>query len=286
MTAGRYLVREQNEGRFSLPPEHAAVLVDQDHASFALPFVCFIPNLAGALPQIENAFRSGGGVPFEAYDGSAPDLIAQNNRSMFINDYVDKWLPALPDVVERLEAGGRVIEVGCGPGWSSIALAKGFPEARIDAVDVDPACVEEARRNAKLAGVNDQLQFYCSAIEQLSLGNCYDLVTAFECIHMMAYPLRALQVMGRLVSSDGAVLIAEKAVEDTLEKNCNFIGHFSYNLSVLHCLPEGMLFSDTAGTGGLMGHSKLEGYALEAGFTKVQVLPIENAFLRFYRLTA
>ncbi len=107
MTAGRYLVREQNEGRFSLPPEHAAVLVDQDHASFALPFVSFIPNLAGALPQIENAFRSGGGVPFEAYEGSAPDLIAQNNRSMFINDYVDKWLPALPDVVERLESDAQ-----------------------------------------------------------------------------------------------------------------------------------------------------------------------------------
>ncbi len=286
MTAGGYIVQQSIEGPFSLPPEHAAVLADHDHALFALPFVCFIPNLAGALPQLEDAFRTGGGVPFEAYGGGAREVIEESNRTMFINDYVKKWLPMLPDIAERLEAGGRVVEVGCGAGWSSIALAKGFPRARIDAIDADPASIEEARCNAKQAGVSAQIRFICSAIEGVSMRNGYDLVTAFECIHMMAHPVQALRVMRRLVSSNGAVLVAEKAVEDTLEENCSFIGHLSYNLSVLHCLPQAMLFQDTAGTGGLLGPSKLERYSGDAGFSKIETLPIENSLLRFYRLTS
>ena len=192
MTAGGYLVQEPKEKGFSLPPEHSAVLVDDNHPSYALPFVCFIPNLAGVLPLRENAFRSGGGVSFEAYGGGAREVIGQSNRSMFFHDYVDKWMPTLPDISERLKAGGRVVEVGCGVGWSSIALAKGFPGAKIDAVDIDSMSVEEARHNAKQAGVSNQIKFHCSPIERVPLGDRYDLVTAFECIHMMAHPVQSL----------------------------------------------------------------------------------------------
>jgi SAM-dependent methyltransferase len=285
MTAGGYLVQEPTE-RYSLPLEHAAVLVDHDDASFAMPFVCFIPALAGVLPKLEDAFRSGEGVPIENYDEGSREAIGQGNRSLFISEYVDKWLPKLPDVVERLKAGGKAVDVGCGAGWSSIALAKKFPDVRIDAVDPDFAAIKQARRNANQEGVTDQIRFYCSTIERAPLGSRYDLVTAFDCLHMMAYPVQALKVMRRLISFDGAVLIAEKAVGDTLESNGNLLGHMSYNLSVLHCLPLAMDFPETAAIGAVMGFSKLKGYATQSGFSKVEVLPIENRLLRFYRLAA
>jgi 2-polyprenyl-3-methyl-5-hydroxy-6-metoxy-1,4-benzoquinol methylase len=199
--------------------------------------------------------------------------------------YVSKWIPALPDIESRLKNGGRVAEVGCGIGWSAVALAKGFPKARIDAIDPDEASVKEARRNAEESGVASQVTFHQATIEEASCQAPYDLVTAFECLHDMAYPVAALQRMRELAAPNGAVLIADEAVEDTLEDNCNFMGHLFYNFSVLHCLPQAMVYPNAAGTGTVITPSTVKKYATEAGFARVDILPIENPMFRFYRLT-
>jgi len=285
MVVGDYLEHEAATGRFSLAPEQAAVFLDRDSPTYIAPFLCWTPSLAGILTPLMEAFRSGGGVPYEAYGADALEAIGMGNRSMFVNDYVARWMPAMPDIEARLQAGGRVAEIGCGVGWSSISLAQGFPNTRIDAVDLDAASIEQAQRNAQQAGVGDRIVFHLSSAEEAPMHGPYDLVTAFECLHDMAYPVKALRRMHELAAPNGVVLIADEAVGDSLEENHNFLGHWNYNFSVLHCLPQAMVFPGAAGTGTVMSPSTLRAYAQEAGFARVDVLPIENPFWRFYRLT-
>jgi SAM-dependent methyltransferase len=180
------------------------------------PFMCFIPSLAGVLEALMQAFRTGGGVPYAAYGSDTCDAIGEGNRPMFVHDYVSKWIPAMPDIQVRLEEGGHVVDIGCGRGWSSISLAGGFPNTRIDAVDMDAASIAEARLNAAQAGVTDRITFHSVAVEEATLPGPYDLVTALECIHDMPYPVQALRRMRELAAADGVVLIADEAVGDSL----------------------------------------------------------------------
>jgi 2-polyprenyl-3-methyl-5-hydroxy-6-metoxy-1,4-benzoquinol methylase len=187
--------------------------------------------------------------------------------------------------VKRLEVGARVADIGCGLGWSSIALAGAFPKTRIDALDVDEASITEARRQAAAAGVADRITFHRAAAEDAPVRGPYDLVTAFECLHDMPYPVRALRGMRELAGPGGTVLVADEAVGDTLDENRSFVGRLNYNFSVLHCLPQALVFPDAAGTGTVIRPSTLRRYAEEAGFSRVETLPIDNPLWRFYRLT-
>jgi len=133
--------------------------------------------------------------------------------------------------------------------------------------------------------LDGQVKFHRSAAEDAKLEGPYDLVTVFECLHDMAYPVKALSKIREITAKDGAVFIADEAVSDNLSDNYNIIGRYNYNCSVLHCLPQSMVFPDSAAIGTIMGPEKLRKFASVAGFRKVDILPIENLLWRFYRLT-
>lgn len=285
MYVGDYLEYDAATEKFSLSPEHAAVLLEETHPSFNASGVFAVPSVAGILPLLADAFQNGGGVPYEAYGEGMRGNISTGNRPMYANDYASKWIPALPDVHEKLLAGGRVAEIGCGEGWSSITLAQGFPTTRVDGVDIDAESIATAKKNAHAQGVADRVLFHLASAEHRPLQGSYDLVTAFECLHDMAYPVEVLKMMRELASPGGTVLIADELAGDSLEENHNFLGQYFYNWSVLHCLPQAMVFPDAASTGTVMRPSVLRHYARQAGFSRVDVLPIENPVWRFYRLT-
>lgn len=285
MYAGEYIEYDLATETFSITPEHAAVLLDETHPAYNAGSVYAIPEVAGILPRLADAFQNGGGVPYEAYGDGMRESISKGNRPLFVNDYVSKWIPAMPDVEQKLRAGARVADIGCGEGWSSISLAQSFPTIEIDAVDVDAASIDAAKRIAQAHGVAERVQFHLASAEQQPLSGSYDLVTAFECLHDMAYPVEILRIMRALALSDGAVLIADEAAGDSLEANRNFLGHYFYNWSVLHCLPQSLVMPNAAGTGTVLRPSVLKRYAREAGFSRVDILPIENEIWRFYRLT-
>jgi ubiquinone/menaquinone biosynthesis C-methylase UbiE len=286
MAVSGYLDYSSVGGSFSLSDEHRAVLVEQEHPSYITPFTQWIPSFAGILAHLMEAFRTGGGVDYELYGQDTLDAIGLGNRPMFANDYVNYWLPAMPDVQIKLEQGGKVAEVGAGVGWSSISLARGFPRVKIDSVDIDAESIQQARTNVEKSGLSDRITFHHSPIERVELAGPYDLVTAFECLHDMAYPIEALEKMRCLAGSKGTVLIADEAAGDSIEENCNFLGQLFYNFSVLHCLTQAMVFPEAAGTGTAIHPSTVREYARAAGFKEVEILPIENPFWRFYRLTA
>lgn len=284
MAAGEYLDYAPRDSTFSLSPEHAVVFTDPDHPSSGMGVFGWLSSFTNILPKLMEAFRTGAGVPYEEYGIDMVNGQGLFTRPMFIRDYVETWIPAMPDIQSRLQAGGRVAEVGCGIGWSAIAVARAFPNIQVDGIDPDEVSLVEARKLVAEAGVSDQITFHSTTVENAPVRGPYDLVTAFECLHDMPYPVQALARMRELAAPNGAVLIADEAVGETLEENTNFMGHLFYNFSVLHCLPQAMGFPGSAQTGTVIKPSTIRRYAEEAGFSGVDVLDIENPQFRFYRL--
>jgi len=284
MAVGGYLNHDSATGNFSLPAEHAEVLTKPDGPWSAIGVLGWLSSFGTLIPQLVQAFRSGGGIPYEEYGLEMVTAQGMGTRPMFVNDYASRWIPTIPDIEAKLKQGGRVAEVGCGIGWSSIALAKGFSNVTIDGIDPDELSIIEAKRFAEEEGLSERINFHVSTVEEAAITGPYQLITAIECLHDMPYPVQALQRMRELVDTDGAVLVADEKVGDTLEENMNFLGHFLYNFSVLHCLPQAMGFPDSAATGTVLKPSILSKYADQAGYKRVEILPIDNPQFRFYRL--
>lgn len=272
--------------RFSLPPGHHEVLANGDSLSFLTPLALGVASLAQALPKVLEAFRTGGGVPFEAYGADIRHFISRINRPMFLNLLASEWFPKVPGLVERLAADppARVADVGCGTGWSSIAIALGFPPAQVVGLDLDEASIAEARANASASGVADRLRFDVRDAADPGLAGSFDLVCAFETIHDMCDPVGALHAMRSLRSDQATVLVADERVADSFTTAADDVERFQFGWSALHCLPTALTAPPAAGTGTVMRMPILRKYALAAGFSDVEVLPIENDFWRFYRL--
>ncbi len=272
--------------RFGLSDAHAEVLLDSDSLSYMLPVALGVVGVAHALPQVLDAFRAGRGVPYEAYGGDLRDFISRINRPMFLNLLVQEWFPAVPGLVERLQGDppARVVDVGCGTGWSSIAIARGFPKATVVGLDLDRASIEEARANAEASGVADRTTFEVRNAADASLNGGFDLVCAFETIHDMTDPVGALRAMRSLRAQGGTVLVADERVADEFTTDVDDAERFQWGWSALHCLPCALTEPPATGTGTIMRTSTLRGYAHAAGFADVEVLPIEHDLWRFYRL--
>src|SRR5690606_42057544 len=133
--------------------------------------------------------------------------------------------------------------------------------------------------------LENRISLHHSLMEKSEFKEKYDLVMTFESIHDMPYPVEALRKMRKIVSSDGAVLIGDVSMKDTLEEKNDFAGKLYYNFSVLLCLPQSMNHTNSVSTGAAMTSSTFKKYAIESGFSKVDVLPIEHFLWKFYRLT-
>src|SRR6266540_3684534 len=147
--------------RYRLPAGHAEVLLDRDSPYHVAPVAIMLAGVARVLPELLEAYRTGGGVPYAAYGPQIRRGIAAANRPMFLHELASAWLPAVPDIDRRLRTAppSRVLDLGCGLGASSIALARAYPRARVVGVDLDEASVTEARAEAAEAGVADRVTF-------------------------------------------------------------------------------------------------------------------------------
>jgi 2-polyprenyl-3-methyl-5-hydroxy-6-metoxy-1,4-benzoquinol methylase len=271
---------------YGLSPGHAEVLLNPDSLNYLVPIVWAIPGLAATLPALFKAYRDGGGVPYKDYGAEFRNSIASLNRPMFKNQLGTEWIPAMADVDRRLHADppARVADVGCGSGWSSIAIAQAYPKVRVDGFDIDEASIATARENATRAGLNRQVTFELRDAGAPGRAASYDLVTAFETIHDMSDPVAALKAMRALVAPGGTVLVADERVAEAFSAPGDERERFMYGWSVLHCLPVGRVDPPALGTGTVMRPETLRRYARDAGFSGVEILPIEHDFWRFYRL--
>jgi SAM-dependent methyltransferase len=237
------------------------------------------------LPALLDAYRTGGGVGWSAYGTPMRTGQADANRPLFLRTLGTEWLPALPDVHQRLTAGGRVADVGCGEGWSAIGMALAYPRTRVDGYDVDDASVRAATEHAASYGVADRVRFHHrDAATSEETG--YDLVSAFECVHDMPHPVGVLAGMRRMAAREGCVLVMDERVPETFTGAGDPVEQLMYGMSTMICLPDSMSTPGSRATGTVMRPGTLRGYAEEAGFAGVEVLPVENDLFRFYRLVA
>jgi 2-polyprenyl-3-methyl-5-hydroxy-6-metoxy-1,4-benzoquinol methylase len=271
--------------RYSLPAGHDEVLLDQDSLNY-LAFVSrWVPSIGQATPRLLEAFRTGGGVSWAEYGLDAREGQAEQNRPIFLNLLGSEWLPRVEDVHARLSADppARVADIGCGAGWSSIAVAKAYPGVRVDGFDLDEPSIELARANAAEHGVADRVSFQVRDVSDPELAGRYDLVMGFEMLHDLSRPVEALRVMRGLLAEGGTVLIMDERVAERFTAPGDDVERLYYGFSTLCCLPAGMAEQPSAATGTVMRPDTLRRYALEAGFRDVEVLTIEHEQFRFYR---
>jgi 2-polyprenyl-3-methyl-5-hydroxy-6-metoxy-1,4-benzoquinol methylase len=272
--------------RYSLPAAHAEVLADRESLNYLTPLALLLAGAVRPLETLLEAYRTGGGVPYTDYGVDFLEGQSGINRTMFLQQLGEKWLPAIPDVHARLMADppARVADVGCGAGWSSIGIAQSYPNVQVDGFDLDEASVELARANGQAAGLSDRLQFHVRDAADPQLAGRYDLVAVFEAIHDMSQPVAGLKAMRSLAGDEGAVLVVDERVGDEFSTTPEEVDWMMYGWSILHCLPVGKADQPSAETGTVMRPPVLRRYAEEAGFKSVEILPIENYFFRIYRL--
>jgi 2-polyprenyl-3-methyl-5-hydroxy-6-metoxy-1,4-benzoquinol methylase len=273
--------------RFRLPDGHAEPLLDVSSLNYVAPMARAVLASVRPIDDLVAAFRSGDGVPFAAYGDDLHESQAAFTRPLFENLLAKEWLPSVPRVHERLlaEPPARVADVACGQGRSSIEIARAYPKVTVDGIDSDRASIERARENLVGTGVEDRVAFRERDAADAELAGRYDLVTIFEALHDMSFPVEVLRAARRLLADGGVVFIGDERTEESFTAPAPDAERLYYGFSVFHCLPVGMVGEGAAGTGTVMRADTVRRYAHEAGFSRCEVMPIENDFWRFYLLT-
>ncbi|MFD1814916.1 class I SAM-dependent methyltransferase [Rhodococcus gannanensis] len=270
--------------RFSLPPAAAEVLTDATSLSYLAPLARMFAGSAGQLPALLDAYRTGGGVGWAQFGADARESQADMNRPWYERELAGA-LDSVPDLHAALRTpGARIADIGCGAGWSTIALARAYPQSRVTGYDIDEPSIAMAVANTG-TDVAERVDFHAGSATVLPPSE-FDVVFAFECVHDMPDPVGVLAAARRSLRPGGVAVVMDEAVADTFTAPGDETERLMYGFSLFVCLPDGMSHQPSAGTGTVMRPHTLESYATEAGFTGFEILPIENFGLwRFYRLT-
>lgn len=283
MAAAGYVDYDPSDHKFALNHAQRTVLLDEKS-----PF-----NMAGAfqyaitcirqLSPLTEAFRNGGGVPFADFGPEIAEAIRRMFQAGYESWVAARWIPAVPDVHERMLAGGEAAEVGCGSGQCLIPVAKAFPNSRFHGYDVDPGSIAAARERCAREGLAPRVTFNQIAAESIPDSDRLDLVMAFNCIHDMANPRGALRAIRRALKPVAAMLWSEAKASDQLRDNLSNWGRSLYAASTMHCMTVSLAHGGE-GLGSVVGPGLARELALEAGFSSFAPLGVENQFHRIFVL--
>ena len=270
--AGGYITYDENTGKFSLSEEQAFTLACEESPAY-LPgaFELALGSLA-AVPRIVDSFRTGAGMGWHEHADGVFHGCEKFFRPGYAANLVTSWIPALSDVKEKLEAGARVADVGCGKGVSTILMAKAFPNSEFFGFDYHDEAIAGARESAKRAGVAHQVTFELAKAKEFP-GKNYDLVAFFDCLHDMGDPIGAAAHVRQSLAREGTWMIVEPFANDHLKDNLNPVGRVYYSFSTLLCTP--------------CSRSQEVGLCLgaQAGETRIREVVSSAEFSRFRRAT-
>jgi 2-polyprenyl-3-methyl-5-hydroxy-6-metoxy-1,4-benzoquinol methylase len=271
---------------YSLPEEHAEALVNPDSPYSIAPLARMAASFGSVLPQLLKSFGDGGGVGWAAYGPDAIEAQGDFNRPWLRGQLASEYLPAIPDVHERLTADppANVLDMASGVGWCGISIAQGYPKVSVVGIDVDQSSIDLAQSNANAQGLAGRVRFEARDGAG-SLGGPYDLALIIEAVHDMANPAAILSSVREALAPGASLIVVDERVAPAFTAPGDEVERFMYGASVLCCLPTAMSESPTVATGTVMRPSTLERYGKEAGFTKFEILEgLEHPFFRFYRL--
>ena len=232
--AGGYVTCDAE--RFWLSPEQALLLADQDSPVFLGGLAEMIVSVNRDADKITEGFRSGDGLPWHAHDDALFTGTERFFRPGYAANLVPSWLPALDGVVERLESGIRVADVGCGHGASCVLMARAFPASSFFGSDYHAASVDAARKATAEAGVTERVSFEVATATGFA-GGPYDLVCLFDSLHDMGDPVATARYLRDQLAADGSLLLVEPNAGDTLADNLNPVGRLFYAFSATVCTP-------------------------------------------------
>lgn len=265
--AGGYVDYHAASDTYELSPEQALVLADEDSPMY-IPNAWNVPaSMWFDEHKAVDAFRTGKGVVWGDHDGRLFCGVAAFYRNAYRGSLVSQWLPALDGVVERLEAGITVADVGCGYGHSTVLMAQAFPRSRFHGFDVHPASIEETRRVAAEAGVADRVSFeFARAVDYP--GRNYGLVCFFDCLHDMGDPVAAARHAAEVLAPDGTVMLVEPFANDRVEDNRSPVARLCYAASTTICCAHAISEGGKLVLGAQAGEARLAEVFRKAGFTR------------------
>jgi len=274
-----------DERRFAIPASTAEVMTDPTSLAFLAPMGRMFGAVGPVLPRLLEVYRTGGGVSWDDLGDDARESQADANRPWY-DQRLGSALASVPAAHDVLAAPGcRVLDVGCGGGWSSIALARAYPSATVLGVDIDQPSVDMATAHAQQEGVSDRVRFLRKDAASLP-EETVDIAFAFECVHDMPRPVEVLHAVRRALAPGGSLVVMDEAVADVFAPDGDELERLMYGFSLFVCLPDGLSSTPSVGTGTVMRPSTLQSYGEAAGFDSFEVLPIEDfGFWRFYRLS-
>ncbi len=255
--------------RWSMTPEQEEAFTNESSPAFLCGGFQVVTAAAKADEKITDAFRHGGGLGWHEHHHDLFHGTERFFRPGYAASLTSDWLPSLTGVVARLERGGKVADIGCGHGASTVLMATAYPASVFAGFDYHAPSVEAARRAAATAGIADRTTFEVAAAGAFP-GSGYDLVCFFDCLHDMGDPVGSLQHTRRALSDDGVVMLVEPQAGDTVAENLNPIGRLFYAASSLICTPASQSQEVGRALGAQAGAARLTQVANEAGFTRVR----------------
>ncbi len=277
---------DDGQERFSVTPEAAAVLAAPDHEAFGMGMFHRLPQTMQALERLPESFRTGLGADFDSHGPEGAVGIERSfepwNRAHLLPDVV----PAMDGIEDRLRAGARVADIGCGAGGAVLLLAQAFPASTFTGYDISQHALARAGSRLAEQGLTNAT-FHDPRAEPLPVDGSLDLVTTFDCIHDMTDPQSVMHAIRAALRDDGTWLLVDIKALDTFEQNIakNPMASLMYGISVFSCMSSALSAPGGAGLGTLgLPPAKAEAMAREAGFTRFRKLPVDHAVNSFYEV--
>jgi 2-polyprenyl-3-methyl-5-hydroxy-6-metoxy-1,4-benzoquinol methylase len=265
--ASGYVDYDPDTGRFSLPAEHAVAFTDEDSPAYLPGFFEIAVGSVLDSPKITEVARSGDGYGWGEHHHHVLEGCERFFRTGYHANLLTSWLPSLDGVVEKLQRGAKVADLGCGHGASTILMAKAFPNSTFVGSDYHDGSIETARARAEEAGVGDRTTFEV-APAQTHPGSGYDLVTMFDCLHDMGDPVGAARRVSEIIAPDGTWMIVEPNAGDRLEDNLNPVGRAFYGFSTLLCTPASLSQDVGLALGAQAGEARIRDVVESGGLTR------------------
>jgi SAM-dependent methyltransferase len=267
--AGGYVEYDPGTERYSLPPEQALVLADEDSPAFAIGAFQTAVGAVKSEGAIRNAFLTGAGVGWHQHDADVFDGCERFFRPSYAAHLVPSWIPALDAVEARLRDGAKVADVGCGHGASTILMAEAYAASQFHGFDLHDASIAAAMRNADRSHLRDRVSFQVAGAKDFP-GTDYDLVTTFDCLHDMGDPVGVARHIREALASDGSWLIVEPFASDRTEDNLNPVGRAYYAFSTLLCTPNSLSQEVGLALGAQAGEARTREVVLAGGFSSLR----------------